>query len=250
MRAERGVAKNCVPGTAVGCGATRWCERAGLARTHDPSCTRAAVWQHLGMRALPLLVALMMLPLTVVAAPKAKAKAKHVPGAIVIVIDKSGSMHGSKMDTVKDAIVASVKALNPEDRVAVVVFDSEAHVLVQLQRAANRTRIGAEVARLQSGGGTNIFPGLKEAFELLNQSPQARKHVVLLSDGEAPTDGIDDLVKNMRDGKMTISTVAVEGADEKLLQSISTQGGGRHYKVTDLKLLSSTFVKETQLALK
>ena len=49
---------------------------------------------------------------------------------------------------------------------------------------------------------------------------------------------------------MTVSTVAVEGADDTLLKQISTDGGGRMYKVTDLKRLSETFVKETEVALK
>ncbi len=77
--------------------------------------------------------------------------------------------------------------------------------------------------------------------------------MILLSDGEAPYEGITDLVKEMRKDKVTISTVAVEGADEVLLQDISKQGGGRFQKVTDLKTLSQTYVKElgeAKLALK
>lgn len=192
-----------------------------------------------------------MLTVAVAAAgPKAKVKkAKHVPSALVIVIDKSGSMQGPKLESTKAAILATVEALDPDDQVAVVVFDSQATVMVQLQRAANQKQIAAEVGRLQSGGGTNIFPGLKDAFSVLATSRLARRHVLLLSDGEAPSDGIPELIKDMRTDKITISTVAVEGADEKLLEDISKQGGGRAYKVTDLKALAPTFVKETRVAL-
>ena len=62
-------------------------------------------------------------------------------------------------------------------------------------RAANRMRISNDIARLQSGGGTNIYPGLKEAFEILQGINAKVKHVILLSDGEAPTDGIAELVR-------------------------------------------------------
>ncbi len=164
----------------------------------------------------------MLMVAVAAAGPKTAKKAKHVPGALVIVIDKSGSMQGPKLESTKAAILATVEALHPEDQVAVVVFDSGSTVLVQLQRAANRTRISAEIDRVRSGGGTNIFPGLKDAFGVLADSKLARKHILLLSDGEAPSDGISDLIKDMRVAKITVSTVAVEGADEKLLQDIST----------------------------
>ena len=59
-------------------------------------------------------------------------------------------------------------------------------------------RISNDISRLQSGGGTNIFPGLKEAFEILQGINAKVKHVILLSDGEAPTDGIAELVQDMR----------------------------------------------------
>ena len=72
-------------------------------------------------------------------------------------------------------------------------------VLVQPQRAGNRMRISTEIARLQSGGGTNIFPGLKEAFEILQGINAKVKHVILMTDGEAPTDGLAELVQDMRD---------------------------------------------------
>jgi Ca-activated chloride channel homolog len=178
------------------------------------------------------------------AAPK-----KRAPGAVVLVIDRSGSMQGAKLDAAKQAITATVAALVPDDIVSVVAFDSESQVYVRPQRAANRTRIGAEVSRLVSGGGTNMWPGIKDAFEILRDVKVNARHVILLSDGETPSDGIAELVADMRKSKITVSTVAVPGADEKLLEQIARDGGGQMYKVDDLKNMSSTFVKDMQQAL-
>jgi len=201
------------------------------------------------VRALPKIGVRELAELVAVRLPTAAAK-KRAPGAVVIVIDRSGSMKGAKLDAAKDAVKATVAALDPDDIVSVVAFDSEAQVYVRPQRAQNRTRIGAEIARLVSGGGTNMYPAIKEALEILQDVKVKARHVILLSDGETPSDGIAELVADMRKAKITISTVAVAGADEKLLEQIAKDGGGRMYKVDDLTQLSPTVVNDLQQALK
>jgi hypothetical protein len=99
----------------------------------------------------------------------------------------------------KQAALACLDALDPSDQLAVVAVDHEADLLVPLQRPANRTVIAKAVSRLESGRGTNVVPGLKKAFDLLRESRIKTKHVILVSDGESPNDGVADVVKNMRD---------------------------------------------------
>ena len=83
-------------------------------------------------------------------------------------IDRSGSMQGPKLEAAKESARVTAEVLSPNDYIAVVAFDSEAHGATCGRSArANRMRISNDIARLQSGGGTNIFPGLKEAFEIL-----------------------------------------------------------------------------------
>lgn len=169
-------------------------------------------------------------------------------GVVVLVIDRSGSMQGPKLEAVKQAAKAAAGALHRDDQIAVVTFDSEAQVVVTVQQAGNRGRIDKDLDRIVAGGGTNIYPGLKDAWQLLRPLKADRKHVILLSDGEAPSDGIHDLVTDMRKDQITISTVAIPGADEALLRSISSDGAGRMYQVKDLKTLSQTYVKELRAA--
>ncbi len=170
--------------------------------------------------------------------------------ALVLVIDRSGSMQGPKLEAAKESARVTTEVLSPDDYIAVVAFDSEAMRLVQPQRAGNRSRISAEISKLQSGGGTNIFPGLKEAFDILQGINAKVKHVILMTDGEAPTDGLAELVQDMRASRITVSAVGVQGADRAMLSMIADAGDGRLYMVEDIGSLPKIFMKETQEAQK
>ncbi len=92
----------------------------------------------------------------------------------MLVIDRSGSMQGPKIEAVKTAARAVISAMHPEDTIAIVGFDSEAAVYVQPTKASNRIQINKDLDRLVAGGGTNIYPGLKEAAAMLKPSRSAR----------------------------------------------------------------------------
>src|SRR6185369_8505301 len=165
---------------------------------------------------------------------------------LVLCIDRSGSMTGEKIELAKDAAKATAELLGPEDLIGVTAFDSAATPIVRLQRAANRLRIAGDIARLQAGGGTNILPALREAYEELDPAPAKIKHVILLTDGQASYDGIQDLVDEMQQHKITVSAVGVgTGADKTLLTMIAERGGGRFYYTQDAQNIPKIFTKET-----
>ena len=166
--------------------------------------------------------------------------------ALVLAIDRSGSMSGRKLELAKDAARATAEMLGGDDLIGVVAFDSQAIPLVRLQRAQNRVRISSDIARLTAGGGTQLLPPLQEAYQQLAAATARIKHVILLTDGQAEYQGILELVNQMVAQKITVSTVGVgSGADQTLLTAIAENGGGRFYFTQDESSIPKIFTKET-----
>ncbi len=177
--------------------------------------------------------------------------------AMIMVIDRSGSMSDNSqgiscMDLAKEAAIRGVKELDDEDMVGVVAFDSAAQWVVELEKVGeNRDSIETSIGTIQAGGGTSILPALRAACTKLSETDTKLKHVILLTDGQAETEGYSNLLKQAREDGITISTIAVgPGADTKLLQYIAEEGNGRYYYADRFSTLPEIFVYETSIASK
>lgn len=168
--------------------------------------------------------------------------------AMALVIDRSGSMTGLPLEMAKQAAKATADALAADDLLEVIAFDSQPTRIVRMTAAKHSARIQNDIARIQAGGGTEIFPALDAAYQALSTTRAKRKHVVLLTDGQAPQNGIRDLVQAMSAEEITVTTVGLGGGvDEALLRTISEVGGGRFYKVSDPQSLPRIFTRETEM---
>lgn len=166
--------------------------------------------------------------------------------ALALVIDKSGSMSGTPIELAKEAARATASMLAPDDLIEVIAFDSRPTTVVRLTPARNRSKIQSDIGRLSAGGGTNIFPALDQAYRDLSTARARTKHVILLSDGQSPTEGISELVQVMAAEGMTVSTVGLgPGADRALLQGIADEAGGRFHHTNDPYNIPRIFTRET-----
>jgi uncharacterized membrane protein len=168
--------------------------------------------------------------------------------AMVLVLDRSGSMSGLPMEMAKAAAKATADTLSSDDLIEVIAFDSAPTRVVRMTAAKHRARIQSDIARIQAGGGTEIFGALDAAYQSLTSTRARRKHVILLTDGQASHNGIPDLVRAMSAEGITVTSVGLgNGIDEGLLKSISDLGGGRLYKVMDPQQLPRVFTRETEM---
>ncbi len=169
--------------------------------------------------------------------------------ALIIVLDKSGSMGGEKLELAKEASKAAVDVLQDDHMIGIVAFDYDHYWPVDLREADDREEINRRISRIIAGGETNIYPALEEAYAALIDVEAEVKHIILLSDGRSLPEDFESLVLGMDEETITVSTVAVgNGADRELLANISTWGGGRTYFMEDANRVPQVFTDEAELA--
>ncbi|MAG70403.1 MAG: VWA domain-containing protein [Vicinamibacterales bacterium] len=169
--------------------------------------------------------------------------------ALIIVLDKSWSMVGEKIELSKEASKAAVDVLADHHQIGVVAFNNSLDWPVLLQRASNREWIKNKISTIMPSGHTNVYPALEEAFLGLEPVEGRLKHVILLSDGRTYPDDYEGLVTKMAEAGMTVSTVAMgQEADRELLANIADWGKGRGYVVEDAQEVPQIFAKETRRA--
>jgi uncharacterized membrane protein len=168
--------------------------------------------------------------------------------ALALVIDRSGSMTGLPIEMAKQAAKASVDVLDGEDLVEVIVFDAAPVRVVPLMPAGDHAGIEAAISRIQPGGGTDFFPALDAAQKDLRAAAAPKKHVILLTDGQAPAEHLRDLVVSMAANGITVTAVGLgAGVDAGMLKMLSDAGNGRFYEVHDPEQLPKIFRAETEL---
>jgi Ca-activated chloride channel family protein len=163
----------------------------------------------------------------------------RAPLAAVLVVDRSGSMAGDKIDAARLAAERFVLGLTDGDMVSVVSYGSDVTVDLPMTRVDERGRQAAlaVVRNLSEGGGTNIDGGLMAAKRELARTELSGRvaRVIVLSDGR-PTEGdrrTSTLVAHseaLRALGATSSTVGL-GLDynEDLMEQLAVVGGGRYH---------------------
>lgn len=170
--------------------------------------------------------------------------------AIILVIDKSGSMRKQrKLAYAKLGARAVARNLRDIDLFGVIGFDKTPFVVAPLDYVGKtRDRLDARIDRLKPSGGTLLLPALQEAKRQLEGSLATRKHVVVLTDGEAGGSGSAylDLAADLRTRLgITVSAVAVgRRPNLRLLARLADYGGGAFHHTTDPSTLPDLFLDE------
>ncbi len=181
--------------------------------------------------------------------------------AMVAVIDKSGSMADchctgdnrgtatsssrgfQKVDIAKEAIIRAAEALSPTDQLGVVAFDENAHWAVHtapLNFDALQNSLG-----FKADGQTNIYAGLKAAYDDLVKNPAKLRHIILITDGWSRSGAYDQLLADMKAAGITLSTIGTGGGSASVLKRLAEESGGRYYNAPDATTIPDIFLKET-----
>lgn len=157
---------------------------------------------------------------------------------MIVVLDHSGSMAAeNRLPFAQQAVVELLGQLTPEDRFALVVFDSQAAVASELTSVTDRERerLLQAVRAIEPGSGTNLGAGILKAEALAARASTDRnRRVLLLSDGEA-NEGITSpielggLAGRMSEHGLILSTIGMGlGFNESLMSSLADHGMGTY----------------------
>jgi Ca-activated chloride channel family protein len=163
--------------------------------------------------------------------PAPDTPATRSPINLVIVVDRSTSMQGQRLDQVRSATLAILEGLNASDSASIVAFSDRAEVIVTPKQAKDKSVARARLSLLQAGGGTEIGQGLDLGLKQLLQTyiRDGVNHLILLTDGR--TYGDEELCLQLADRAalqgITINGIGI-GSDwsDRLVDELSTRTGG------------------------
>jgi len=190
-----------------------------------------------------------MLELTAPKAPAAERRPLH----LALVIDRSGSMGGDKLETAKTCAAYLARRLAPTDQLSVVTYDEEVRLELPLTPVAHdQLLLEHALARILPGGMTNLSGGWLKGVEQLRAVPGGigPKKVLLLTDGLANR-GVTDpealvaMARGAGDEGVGTTTIGFgEGFDEELLTAIADAAAGNAYFAGTPEEAPSIFAQE------
>ncbi len=179
-------------------------------------------------------------------------KHRRTPLNLAVVLDKSGSMTGAKLEKTKQAALQLVDRLAPNDVFSLVIFSDEARVLVPAQKVEDKEALKEKIESIEAGGSTALHAGVKTGARQLQEyfSGKRINRVILLSDGLAnvgpsSTADLRRLGRELAESGISVTTIGVgDDFNEDLMAGLAEASDANYYYVQDTEKLPEIFAKE------
>jgi Ca-activated chloride channel homolog len=164
---------------------------------------------------------------------------------LILIVDKSSSMEGRKMELARLAAIGAVNNLRPVDEVGVLMFDNTFEWAVPVRKAEDKAFINNRIAGIRPDGGTQIAPALTEAFNRMKPVQAASRHIVLLTDGISEEGNSFNIATAAKNENISISTIGIgQDVNKSYLEKVAVAAGGESHFVIDLGQLEQILVKD------
>ena len=182
-------------------------------------------------------------------------EARRAPMNLCVVLDRSGSMEGAKLEKARQAAAMAVDKLGDDDIFSLVTYDDQTDLLIPPERVGNRDHreeLKARIHRIQAGGSTALHAGVvlgaKQVRHFFDNERVNR--VILLSDGLAnvgPSSSSDlaRLGRELRGDGISVSTIGLgDDYNEDLMTALAEASNANYYYVKDAEKLPGIFAQE------
>lgn len=178
---------------------------------------------------------------------------KRVPINLALVIDRSSSMSGDRIEKARAAAHLAINLLNEEDTLAVVAYDSNAKVIIPATKVKDKAALIQTINKtIQAQGMTALYAGLAKGINQLERYLDKEKvnRIILLSDGQAnvgPTsiNELTELAQLAARKGIAITTMGIgTGYNENLMAAIAGFSDGNHAFVNHSSDLEGIFIRE------
>src|SRR5437870_13584664 len=181
-----------------------------------------------------------------------KTKSKRPPLNLSVVLDLSGSMSGAKIEKARQAAMAVVDRLGPEDIFSFVAYSDRAELVFPAQEVEDKEALKRRISRIQPGGSTALYAGVQLGAEQVQKhlSGERINRVILLSDGLAnvgpssPRD-LRRLGGALSERGIAVTTIGVrDDYNEDLMAGLAEASDANYYYVKDTEKLPEIFARE------
>ena len=165
--------------------------------------------------------------------------------AVVLVVDKSSSMEGKKMQLARQSALGVVENLRPIDSVGVLAFDNSFEWAAPVQRNEDPSETKRMISGIVADGGTQIAPALSEAYRIIKPQQAVYKHILLLTDGISEEGDSIGLAREAAANEVTISTIGLgQDVNRSYLERVARSADGQSYFLIDISALEQIVLKD------
>ena len=185
----------------------------------------------LNKASLPVMNTQQLVYVLIDAAPGAAMAQVQMPLNLSLVLDKSGSMQGQKIQNLRDAAKLVVDRLGSQDTISIVAFSDRKYLIAESQPVSDKAELKKKIDRIRDGGGTAISGGMSQGLAELDKavSPDRVSRMLLLTDGQTFGDEkqCKKLGKQAGDKGIVVNALGLgDDWNEDLLDDIAEASGG------------------------
>jgi len=174
---------------------------------------------------------------------------KRAPVNLAIVLDRSSSMAGDKIEKAKEAALMVIERLGPEDIVSVITYDSTVETLIPATKLTDREAIAEQIRAIAPRGSTALFAGVSKGIAEAKKflADERVNRIILLSDGQAnigpsSPNALGRLGAAAAEMGVSITTIGLGlGYNEDLMSQLALKSDGNHAFAENADQLAQIF---------